>query len=195
MVRTCKIVSQRLTGVFSDKDRSCVADLCHYFKRVGCDDLKMLGCNRICRINGIFQGVCNKDMSVIIQRFLNDLSPGKLFDKCICLCGNLLCKLHTCCYQNSRSQFIMLCLGEKVCCHKPRIGCLICQDEDLTWSGNGINAYMTINGFFRQCNVDISRSDDLINFRNAFCSVCQGSDGLCSTDFIDFICSGFFCRN
>ena len=155
----------------------------------------MLGCNRICCINGIFQSVCNKDMSVIIQRFLDDLSSGKFFDKCICLCGNLLCKLHACCYQDGGSQFIMFCLGEKICCHKPWVGCLICQDKDLTWPGDGINAYMTINRFFRQCNVDISRSYDLINFRNTFCSVCQSSDGLCSTDFIDFICSGFLCRN
>ena len=86
----------------------------------------------------------------------------------------------------------MFCLGEKICCHKPWVGCLICQDKDLTWPGDGINAYMTINRFFRQCNVDISRSYDLVNFRDALRSKGKGCDCLCTTDFINRIDSRLF---
>ena len=131
-------------------------------------------------------------MSVIIQRFLNDLSPGKLFDKCICLCGNLLCKLHTCCYQNSRSQFIMLCLGKKVSCHKMRISCLICKNKDLTRSCNGVNAYIAIYCFLCKSYENVSGTYDLVYLRNTLCSESKGTDRLCTTHLINLICSCFF---
>ncbi len=48
---------------------------------------------------------------------------------------------------------------------------------------------------FLQRYIDVSRSYDFVYFRNAFCSESKGSDCLCTTYFIDFICACFFCSD
>ena len=134
MVRSCKIISERLTGIFSDENSSGITDLCHHLKRIRCHDLKMFGSNRICCIDCILHCLCNENMSIIIKGFLNDLASGKLFYKCICLCRYFLCKFHTCCNQNCRCHLVMLCLRQKICCHETWICRLISKNKDLTWS-------------------------------------------------------------
>ena len=54
---------------------------------------------------------------------------------------------------------------------------------------------MTIYRLFCQCDINIPRADDLIYFRYAFRSVSKSGNRLRASDFIDFIRSGFFCRN
>ena len=78
MVRSCKIVTERLAAVLTDEDCTCVAHLCHDLKRIRCHDLQMLGCNRIYCINRIGHIVSQQDKTVLIQRLLNDLRSGKL---------------------------------------------------------------------------------------------------------------------
>ncbi len=52
---------------------------------------------------------------------------------------------------------------------------------------DGINADITKHCFFGKGNVDISRSYDLVNFRDALRSKGKGCDCLCTTDFINRI--------
>ena len=54
---------------------------------------------------------------------------------------------------------------------------------------------MTIYGFFRQRYIDISRSYDLVYFRDAFCSKCKGCNRLCTACFVYFICACLFCSD
>ena len=104
------------------------------------------------------------------------------------------CKFSACCDQDRGSQFVMLCLGQKVCCHISRICSLICKNQDLTWACDRVNADITVNSFLCKSYENISRSYDLVYLRDALCSVCKCSDRLCTADFVDLICTGFFCR-
>ena len=70
-----------------------------------------------------------------------------------------------------------------------RIGCLICQYQDLARSGDGINADMSVNSFFGKCHIDVSRTYDLVYFWYTLGSECQSCNRLGTTHFVDFICS------
>ena len=48
-----------------------------------------------------------------------------------------MCQLFTCRNKNCGSELIMLCLGKQVCRNISRISCLICHNQDFTWSCNG----------------------------------------------------------
>ena len=85
----------------------------------------------------------------------------------------------------------MFRLRQQICRHISWISSLIRYYHNLTWSGNGINAYMSVHRFFRQCYIDITRSYNLVYLWNTFCSVCQCSDCLCSTYFINSCCTCF----
>lgn len=135
MVRSCKIISERLTGIFSDENSSGITDLCHHLKRIRCHDLKMFGSNRICCIDCILPCLCNENMSIIIQGFLNDL----------CLWKALLSNASVCADTFSASSIlvvtriadaiiVMLCLRQKICCHETWICRLVSKNKDLTWS-------------------------------------------------------------
>ena len=89
----------------------------------------------------------------------------------------------------------MLCLGQKICCHKAWICCLISKNKDFTRSCDRINTYKSINCLLCKSYIDISRSYNLIDLRNRFCSICKRCNCLCSSNFINFICTGLFCRN
>ena len=103
-----------------------------------------------------------------------------------------MCQLFTCRNKNCGSELIMLCLGKQVCRNISRISCLICHNQDFTWSCNGINADMTVNCFLCKCYIDISRSYDLVNLRDTLCSVSKGCNCLCTADLVDLIHTGFF---
>ena len=71
----------------------------------------------------------------------------------------------------------------------------ICKNKDLTRSCDRINADMTIDCFFGKSNKNITRSYDLIYFFNTLCAICQSTDCLSTTNFIDFIHSCFICSD
>ena len=79
MVRPREIVSQGLAGVFPDKDSPGVADLRHDLEGIPGDDLQMLGGNLVGRFDGFLQVLCDEDIAVIRQGFLQNLSSGKGF--------------------------------------------------------------------------------------------------------------------
>ena len=89
----------------------------------------------------------------------------------------------------------MLCLRKKICRDITWICSLICKNKDLAWSGNGVNADITINCFFCKGNKNISRSYDLVHFRDTLSSVCKSSDSLGTAHFINFICTGLIGSN
>ena len=70
----------------------------------------MLGCDLISCINGILHRICNKNITIVVQTFLDDLFAGKLLSKFLCLSGNFFCQFFTCRDQDRGSQLIMLCL-------------------------------------------------------------------------------------
>ena len=81
----------------------------------------------------------------------------------------------------------MFCLGQQICCHISWIGSLICQHQDLTWSGDGIDIDESVDCFFGKGYVDVTWAYDLIDFFDGFCTKCQCCDGLCTAYFVDFI--------
>ena len=55
------------TTIASDKDGSGIADLHHYFKRVGRHDLQMLRCDLVCSLNRLVHRLCNQCVAIIVQ--------------------------------------------------------------------------------------------------------------------------------
>ena len=74
MVGSGKVIAQRFAAVFSDKDGSGIADLHHYFKRVGRHDLQMLRCDLVCSLNRLVHRLCNQCVAIIVQRFADDFA-------------------------------------------------------------------------------------------------------------------------
>ena len=195
MVWSCKIISKGFRAVLSDKDRTCISYLHHIFKRILCDDLHMFRSNFIGSLNGLVHIFCDQDITKVLQGFLNNGFSGKYLNKTSDFFIYLICKFLICCDQDRRCHLIMFCLRKKICCNITRICSLICKNEDLAWTGNRINAYVSINCLFCKRNKNISGSYDLVNLWNTLGSICKCSDGLCTTHFIDFICSGFVGSN
>ena len=192
MVRTCKIISQWLGAVLSDKDRTCILHFHHIFKGIGCHDLHMFRSDFIGCLNRLVHILCNQNVSKVIKRLLNDFFSGKNLHETFYFFIYFLRKFFTCSDQDSTCQFIMLCLGKKVSCHKMRISCLICKNKDLTRSCNGVNAYIAIYCFLCKSYENVSGTYDLVYLRNTLCSESKGTDRLCTTHLINLICSCFF---
>ena len=191
MVWPCKIISQRLRAVFSDKNSSCILNLHHILKGVGCDNLHMLRRNLIGCLNSLIHVLCDQDVAEIIQGLLDDLFSGENFYKALYLLVNLVCKFPAGSDQDSAGQLVMLSLRKKVCCHIAWVGSFIGQYQDLTWTCNRVNAYIAIYCFLCQGYENISRAYDLVYLWNAFCTVSQSSHCLGSSNLVDLICSGF----
>ena len=77
MVRTCKIISQWLGTVLSDKDRTCILHFHHIFKGIGCHDLHMFRSDFIGCLNRLVHILCDQNVSKVIKRLLNDFFSGK----------------------------------------------------------------------------------------------------------------------
>ena len=54
---------------------------------------------------------------------------------------------------------------------------------------------MSKHCFFCQSNINVTRSYDLVYFRDALRSKCQSCNRLCATYFKDAVCTCFFCGN
>lgn len=147
MIWPCKIISKRLTAVFSDKDGTRIANLGHHGKCIFCHDFQMLRCDFVCRVDRVIQCLGDQNMPIVIQRFLNDLTSGELFYKSVHFPGYFFCQLFTGRHKNCRCQLIMFCLGQKIRCHVTWIGSLVCKNKDLTRSCDRINADMTVHCF------------------------------------------------
>ena len=89
----------------------------------------------------------------------------------------------------------MLSLGQKIGSHKARVCSLIRQYQDLTWSGNAVDAYMAVHGLFRQSHKDVARSYDFIDTRNGFGAKCQSCNGLGTAHLINLSGTGQVCRD
>ena len=83
MIWSCKIISKRLTAVFSDKDGTRIANLGHHGKCIFCHDFQMLRCDFVCSVDRVIQRLGDQNMPIVIQRFLNDLASGELFYKSV----------------------------------------------------------------------------------------------------------------
>ena len=112
MIRSRKVVAERLGGIFADKDCSGVADLRHHLKRILRHKFQVLGRNLIDRCNRIVQTVGNQNVSVILQRFCDDLLSRQLLHKSVNLCRYLPGKRAACGNQDSRSHLVMLRLRQ-----------------------------------------------------------------------------------
>ena len=155
----------------------------------------MFRSNGICCINCLVHVFGNQDIAKIVERLLDDLFSGKNFDKTINFFADFCRKFFACGNQDCGSKFVVFCLRKKVCSYISRISSFIGKNKNLTWSCNGINADISIYGFFGESNKNIARSYDLVNFRDTFCTVGKSTDRLCTADFVDFISTGFFCGN
>ena len=88
----------------------------------------------------------------------------------------------------------MFCLRKKICRNVSWICRLISNNKNLTWSRNGIYAYMTINCLLGQGYINISGSYNLINLWNDLGSISQGTNSLGASYLIDCGSTGFICR-
>ena len=191
MVRSCEIIAQGLGAVLTDKDSACVSHLHHHLEGILGHDLHMLGCDLVSRINGFIHILCNENVSEILQGFLNDLSSGENLQIAINLFLHILGQLSAGGNEDCRSHLVVLCLGKKVSCNIVWVGSLICKNQDLTWSCDRINADMAVNGFLCQCYENISRSHDLVYFRDAGSTVGKCADSLCAAYLVDLVSAGF----
>ena len=89
----------------------------------------------------------------------------------------------------------MFCLRQQICGNVARVCGLVCQHKDLTRSGDGIDADIAEHSLFCKCDIDVARSDDLVNLRHTLGSERHRSDRLCTADLVDLINASLFCGN
>ena len=151
----------------------------------------MLGCDLIGCVNGILHRLCYQDITELFQGFGDDVFSGEDFHESIYFFGYFLCQLHAGGDQDGRCHLVMLCLGQQICCYISWIGSLVCQHQDLTRTGDGIDIDESVNCFFCKSYIDVAWPYDLIDFFNRFRTKCQCCDGLGTAYFVDFICTCF----
>ena len=195
MVRSRKVVAERLGGIFADKDCSCVANLRHYLERILRHKLQVLRCNLVDRCNRIVQTVGNQNVSVILQRFCDDLLSRQLLHKAVDLSRHLPGKRAACGNQNSGSHLVMLRLRQQVRRHITRIRCLVRKDKDLARSRNRVDADITEHSLFCKCHIDISWAYNLVHLRDALGSERHRSDRLRAAHLIDGVHARLLCRH
>ena len=192
MVGACIIVTKCLGAISAKENRACILDLIKICKGVIHANFQMLGRYAIGNLNALDQIGTNYDFSEIINGRTSDRFTGQ--------CRKLLFNLSlysereflAICHKHSTCHFIVLSLGEQICCHESRIGFAVGEYKDLGRTCNHIDCYFSIYLTLCLSNKSITGTYDFVNTGNRLGSICKCSNCLSTTDFENLIHACYF---
>ena len=190
MVGSGVIITQRFGGIAAQEDRACVADLCHDFKGILRDDLKVFRGDGIGRINEIFHFLSDENISIVFNGLADDLCAGKFFYKSIDLLCDCLGDSPVGCEQDGAGHGIVLRLGKKVRRDIAGIGGLVRDHKDLTGACHRVDARDAEAGFLGQGNENIAGACDLVDAGDGLCAIGHGRDRLGAAHLVDLVRTG-----
>jgi hypothetical protein len=95
-------------------------------------------------------------------------------------------------YQHGEGLDVVLRLGEQVGSDQRGIGLIVCDDQDLTRTGQPIYPHLAKERLLGRCDVFVARANDQVTGRGQDAEG-QGSDGLGATDGEQSVGSGDGC--
>ena len=145
----------------------------------------MLACNQIHDFDVLFFTARQNREVIVLQTLLDDLDAAlfRFLDKQFGFNGGQF--FFVVADKESAGQFIVLGLRQQIDGNPFVVRRFVDDYDDFGWSGDRIDADISVHQFFGQSDVLVPGSDDFVDARNGFRTVSQGSHGLGAAHLIN----------
>lgn len=150
----------------------------------------MFRCDEVHNIHGLVLILDDEELSVLFNGFGSDVLARQFFQLAPDFGFDFAGKGGAGRDQEDCSPAVVFGLGQEVRSDPYRVGIVVGQDADFTGTGNHVNADGAEDQALSHGHVSIAGTDDLKDWRNAFCTVSSRGNALGTADFIDFRSAG-----
>ncbi|MCY1526775.1 hypothetical protein D9M68_618150 [compost metagenome] len=190
MVRPGAVVAQRFGGVAAHEDGAGVADLRQPAFRIGHRQLQVFRGDAVGNLAGLLLVGDQDQRAAVLQRGADDLGALHGRQQLVDARRDPVEEGRVRADQDRLGVLVVLGLGEQVHGDPVRIGAAVADHEDFRGAGDHVDADLAEHMALGGGDVDVARTDDLVDLRHALGAVGQRGHGLGAADGEDAVDTG-----